>query len=113
MSKIKFRDGIDNIVESINLELESVVLARRSIASQWERGNGSVIRVDTNQLATLSINLHDSFYGVGCDGSKKGINDYLSSRFELHRENSQNVRYRCTLSQLRTVIKHFATISHT
>lgn len=109
MSKIKFRDDIDNIVESINLELGSIVLARRSIESQWERGNGSVVRVDTNQIATLSINLHDGFYSVGCDGSKKGINDHLSSRFELQRENSQNVRYRCTLSQLRSVIKHFAT----
>ena len=109
MSKIKFRDDIDNIIEAINLELESIVLARRSIESQWKRGNGSVIRVDTNQIATLSINLHDGFYGVGCDGLKKGINNYLSSRYELQRRNSQNVRYRCTLSELRAVIRYFAT----
>ncbi|EMK6841759.1 hypothetical protein ACV0LO_003275 [Vibrio cholerae] len=109
MNKIKFRDDIDQIIDDINSSLKAPVIAISSIESQWKRGNGSVVRIDTKDIATLSINLHDGFYGVGCDGSKSGINEYLALNLKLHRHNSQNIRYRCTLTQLKSVIRHYAS----
>ncbi|MGN5287774.1 hypothetical protein [Aeromonas sp. 11P] len=111
MSKIKFRDDIDEIINDINFSLKKTAIARASIESQWERGNGSIVRVDAKDIATLSINLHDGFYGVGCDGTKSGINDFLALNLQLHRHNSQNIRYRCTLTQLKLVIRHYASTS--
>ncbi|OOX27055.1 hypothetical protein BJL83_23335 [Vibrio parahaemolyticus] len=111
MTMTKFRQEIDSIVDEINSFREAPVVASASVKSQWERGNGSVVRTDTKNMATLSINRHDGFYGVGCDGARVGINEYLADKFTLHRHNSQNTRYRCSLTQLRAVIKYYASIN--
>ncbi|EJL6507082.1 hypothetical protein NMR59_003574 [Vibrio cholerae] len=50
MNKIKFRDDIDQIIDDINSSLKAPVIARSSIESQWKRGNGSVVRIDTALL---------------------------------------------------------------
>lgn len=110
MKSIKFRDDVDEIIEMINSRFNSPTIERGSIETQWNRGNGTVIRTDADNMATLSINLHEGFYGVGCDGDKVGINDYLARNFCLHRENSQNIRYRCPSDRLWTVIVYFASI---
>lgn len=108
MSMNKFKDQIEQEIKAVNQEFGQNLLKLGSIDSQWNRGNGSVFRIDSNDLATLSINRHDGFFAVGCDGVKRGINDFLKDQLSLHRENSQNIRYRCEYNMLATILRYYA-----
>lgn len=100
---------VRSIVDSINQANGEPILILAGIESQWARGNGSIKRADVD-VATLSLNIKDTCYLVGCDGVKRGINSFLDSKFELNNKNSQNTRYKCPDTQIADVIAHYASL---
>ena len=108
MKKWDFKNEVERCVKDINSQFGKRVLQIASIQTQWERGNGSVQRVDTERLATLSINWHDGFLGVGCDGKKMGINDYLAQDYSIYQKNTQNIRYKCNYVDFKKVLEYYA-----
>tara|TARA_R110002072_G_C7690324_1_gene512238 strand:+ start:71 stop:406 length:336 start_codon:yes stop_codon:yes gene_type:complete len=101
---------VREIVDAINQSAGKHVLVISSKETQWQRGNGSIKRTD-DLMDTLSINIRFDGYLVGCDGIKPGINDYLESTLPHHKTNSQNVRYQCSISQIKAVIEHYANVN--
>jgi hypothetical protein len=100
---------IKKIVDKINADNNPPILKLSKNQKQWERGNGAVIRLDTN-IATLSINIREGNFAVGCDGVKKGINDYLKQNLSLNNKNTQNERYKCNDDRIESVIKYYANV---
>lgn len=108
MRKSNFKNEIAQCVDDINKQFGKKLLRVSGLQTQWERGNGSVIRTDTERLATLLINWHDGCLGIGCDGKKMGINNYLAQRFSIYQQNTQNIRYKCNYIDLRAVLEYYA-----
>lgn len=96
-------------VEDINAKYPHEVLALGGIGRQWERGNGSLKRTNVD-IATLAINIRSSYFLVGCDGVRSGINNYLKETLPFNSKNSQNERYRCEDSEIRRVIEYYANV---
>lgn len=107
MNKRNKQELIQRIVDEINLANSAEVVYTSGMQSQWDRGNGSVKR-SNHDIATLSINIQEEGFAVGCDGVKKGINDFLEKEFPLNNKNKQNIRYKCSDAQIRKVIEFYA-----
>jgi len=108
MKKVDFRKEVQTHVDGINRRMSKKTLVVAGIEPQWGRGNGSVIRVDTPHISTLSINWRDGFLGVGCDGKQTGINNWLAGRYPEQTRNSQNLRYRCNYADLPQILEYYA-----
>ena len=100
---------IKEIVDEINISNGEPILILGGVESQWARGNGYIKRTDID-IATLSLNIKESYYLVGCDGVKRGINLFLESKFELNNKNTQNIRYKCSDRKIADVIAHYASL---
>jgi hypothetical protein len=61
-------------------------------------------------MATLQINIREGNFTVGCDGVKRGINDYLKQNLLLNNKNTQNERYKCNDDKIESVIKYYASV---
>jgi hypothetical protein len=100
---------IKQIVADINSNHKHPILLLGGIDSQWERGNGSIKR-DNSSIASLSLNIKDSGFLVGCDGVKVGINSYLEENLTLNNSNTQNIRYQCPDAKIKEIIERYAQL---
>ena len=98
-------------VQEVNDELDRIAVVISGSGAQWQRGNGSIQRADNNDIATLSINLQQKGFPIGCDGVRRGINHFLSENFPLHDKNSQNIRYLVDADSLRRVVLYYANFN--
>jgi hypothetical protein len=103
------KNVIKKIVDKINANSNTPILKLRESQKQWERGNGAVERLDIG-IATLLINVQAGKFLVGCDGVKRGINDFLKETLPLNNKNDQNERYKCNDDKIERVIKYYANI---
>ncbi len=103
------KNVIKKIVDKINANNNTPILKLRANQKQWERGNGAVERLDIG-IATLKVNIQAGNFLVGCDGVKRGINDYLKENLELNNKNDQNERYKCNDDKIERVIKYYSSI---
>ncbi|KAA6232524.1 hypothetical protein FP507_05090 [Chlorobium phaeovibrioides] len=110
MKKADFMKETRQQVDTINRHAGRRILAITGKTEQWDRSNGSVIRVDTNHVSTLSINWRSSFLAIGCDGKQSGINSYLAAHYPEHINNGQNIRYRIDYACLQDVLEYYANI---
>ena len=60
-------DFVRQVVQEVNEELGRNALVISGSGTQWQRGNGSIQSADKNDIATLSINLQQKGFPVGCD----------------------------------------------
>lgn len=100
---------IKKIVNKINSRGDTPILKLRENHKQWERGNGAVKRLDID-IATLQINIQAGNFLVGCDGVKRGINDYLKEKLPLNNKNDQNKRYKCSDDKIENIVEYYANI---
>lgn len=61
-------------------------------------------------IATLQINIQAGNFLVGCDGVKRGINDFLKETLPLNNKNDQNERYKCNDDEIKSVIEYYASV---
>jgi len=100
---------VRKIVDEINNNHNVPILEMRQNEKQWARGNGAIKRLDID-IATLQINIQAGNFLVGCDGVKRGINDFLKEILPLNNKNDQNERYKCNDDKTRDVIKYYANV---
>ncbi len=73
MSKEVLRQRLQAIVENI----EAIQPIANFNSHQWIRGNANIRRVDRS-ISTLNVNIKNTEYGVGIDGSNKSFRDNIT-----------------------------------